>query len=119
MRIAVLFDNFGPYHIARLAAASREFELLGVEVARRSAEYSWTPTYGTNGFRRETLVEQDTSDRADRRAIAGRLETVLSSFSPTVLAIPGWSSRAALLALRWRIKNGVPAALMSERQLID
>ncbi len=44
MRIAVLFDNFGPYHVARLAAASKVGDLLGIEVSGRSAEYAWNPT---------------------------------------------------------------------------
>jgi 1,2-diacylglycerol 3-alpha-glucosyltransferase len=119
MRIAVLFDNFGPYHIARLAAAGRECEILGVEAARKSEEYAWKPTSGAAGFRRETLAKQGTSAGADDTVLSARLDEVLSSFLPCALAIPGWSSRLACLALRWCLSHGVPAVLMSESQSID
>jgi glycosyltransferase involved in cell wall biosynthesis len=119
MRIAVLFDSFGPYHIARLVAASRKCEILGVEVARRSRDYPWVPTNGAIGFRREVLVEHGTSDEADRRVLSARLDEVLSSFNPSVFAIPGWSNPTSCMALRWCIRRGVPAVLMSESQLID
>jgi len=41
MKIAIIFDNFGPYHLARLHAAASVTELLAVEVAASSAEYAW------------------------------------------------------------------------------
>ncbi len=119
MRIAVIFDSFGPYHIARLAAASRRAEILGVEVARQSKDYSWAPINGSVGFRRETLLENGTSDRADNRIVSERLWKVLSAFCPDAVAIPGWSSRAAFLALHWCLRRGIAAVLMSESQAID
>ena len=41
MKVAILFDNFGPYHLARLRAAASVAELLAGEVAATSAEYAW------------------------------------------------------------------------------
>src|ERR1035437_3826292 len=41
MKIAIIFDNFGPYHLARLGAAAQVCELMAVEVATSSAEYAW------------------------------------------------------------------------------
>jgi glycosyltransferase involved in cell wall biosynthesis len=41
VRTTVIFDNFGPYHLARLRAAASVTELLAVEVAASSAEYAW------------------------------------------------------------------------------
>ena len=41
MKIAVCFDNFGPYHLARLRAAASVCDLLAVQVAVDSAEYAW------------------------------------------------------------------------------
>ncbi len=119
MRIAVLFDNFGPYHVARLAAASKVGDLLGIEVSGRSAEYAWNPTREAPGFQRETLLERITSEGQDRGLLAGRMSRVLTAFRPEVVAVPGWSSRAAILALGWCLRERVPAILMSESQAID
>jgi glycosyltransferase involved in cell wall biosynthesis len=41
MKIAIIFDNFGPYHLARLGAAAQVCELMAMEVATSSAEYAW------------------------------------------------------------------------------
>lgn len=120
MRIAVIFDNFGPYHLARLVAASRRCELLGIEVVARSAEYGWAPSLESTSFRRETLVTETDSAKAGRSAgLARHLEEVLCSFEPAAVAIPGWSSRAAFLSLHWCIRKHVPAIVMSESQAND
>lgn len=119
MRIAVLFDNFGPYHVARLSAAARMCELLGIEVAGRSAEYDWAPVREATGFEREVLVKAATSTSVKRKVLAERVDEVLSSFRPEAVAVPGWSSLAAFLALRWCIRRRIPAILMSESQAID
>jgi len=119
MRIAVIFDNFGPYHLARLSAASERCELLGIEVARRSADYGWHAAAAIAGFRRTVLIEQGTRQGMDRDLLAARLHAVLSTFRPEVVAIPGWSFVEAILALRWCVRNRVPVILMSESQEID
>jgi 1,2-diacylglycerol 3-alpha-glucosyltransferase len=41
VKTAVIFDNFGPYHLARLWASTNISELMAVEVAASSAEYAW------------------------------------------------------------------------------
>ncbi|HTL17207.1 MAG TPA: hypothetical protein VL793_08220, partial [Patescibacteria group bacterium] len=43
MKIAVLFDHFGPYHRARLRAASGVCELLAIQARNRSRDYQWEP----------------------------------------------------------------------------
>ena len=45
-RVAVIFHRFGPYHVARLAAAARVFDLLAVEEAAESSEYAWDAVGG-------------------------------------------------------------------------
>ncbi len=119
MKIAVLFDNFGPHHVARLAAAAKLCDLLAIEVVGRSAEYAWTPAPESPGFQRVTLVKKMTRGAAYGKVLSTRLNEVLSSFRPDVIAIPGWSSGAALRALEWSIRQGVPSVLMSDIQAID
>src|SRR5437588_7716138 len=56
MKLAVLFDNLGPYHIARLTALGSQCDLLAVEQHANSAEYDWWPSAQVP-FRRVTLFE--------------------------------------------------------------
>src|SRR5438046_3176434 len=41
MTAAVLFHRFGPYHLARLAAAGRRGVVTGIEVSAVTREYAW------------------------------------------------------------------------------
>lgn len=108
MNITVIFDNLGPYHLARLSALARLCDLTAIEVRERSQEYGWGPTADA-AFRRVTL-EAPTTNELCRQ---------LDSVAPDVVFIPGWSSPAALAALGWCRRRGVPGVMMSDSQRID
>ena len=43
MKIAAMFDMFGPYHLSRLNALGARHTTLGIEIAARSGTYDWEP----------------------------------------------------------------------------
>ena len=115
MRLAVLFDHLGPYHRARLAAAAKNAKILALEVRGRSQEYAWDPSESADGFDRITLLSEN--------SLPGDLSTslgnALDSFGPDVVVIPGWSGRAAFLAMSWCVRRRIPAVVMSESTAHD
>jgi glycosyltransferase involved in cell wall biosynthesis len=119
MKLAVLFDNFGPYHIARLNASSAEADVLGVEFAAESGDYSWLRTSAAVRFRRCTLFADGPSHECSTQVLRARLHQSLRDFRPDVVAIPGWSGRLAFEALAWCRRNSVPAIAMSESTAAD
>jgi glycosyltransferase involved in cell wall biosynthesis len=127
VKIIVIFDNFGPYHFARLQAAARVCELMAVEVAASSAEYAWDrrnpsggepagngESAGARKLRFVTLLEQGTSREVQQPELVRKLNLALDDFRPQVVFVPGWSCRAALAALAWCGRRQVPAVSMSE-----
>jgi 1,2-diacylglycerol 3-alpha-glucosyltransferase len=112
--VAIIFDNFGPYHLARLRAASAVCDLLAIEVAGKSAVYAWHDQPGACDFRRVTLVEQGTSADVARGELIGRLEIALDECKPAVVVIPGWASPACWGAMRWCLAYGVPMVCLSD-----
>lgn len=114
MRLAVLFDNFGPYHRARLQAASAGVELVAVQTARQSAEYAWQAADLAAAFRVVTLFDSRTSRQVTTSELSARISSCLAQLKPDVVAIPGWSSKAAFAALGWCLLNRVPVVAMSE-----
>jgi L-malate glycosyltransferase len=55
-RIAFVWENFGPLHVDRCEAVmSRGFEVIGIELASRSATYEWVPV--TTKFKKLTLFD--------------------------------------------------------------
>jgi hypothetical protein len=102
MRAAVIFDHLGPYHRARLQAAARRVELKAIELAGASADYPWArPTDNEATFEAATLFEKSVSSQVSLRRLASALESALTKTRPEAVLIPGWSSPAALSALRW------------------
>jgi len=118
LRIAILFDNFGPYHLARLNAASEIATVLGIEIHARSREYGWQPGTAPRSFESVTLSES-ASGEAPMLEQVTRLESALDCFSPQCVFVPGWSARYALWALWWCRSHNVPVVLMSETMRRD
>jgi glycosyltransferase involved in cell wall biosynthesis len=117
--VALIFDNFGPYHLARLRAASCVCDLLAIEVARRSATYAWDSAREAGPFRRETLVGEGTSAGVSPGEISRRLTQVLDRSRPAVVVVPGWASPAAWAAMRWSVRHGVAMVCLSESTAWD
>lgn len=113
MRIAVLFDNFGPYHMARLRSVADRCETLGVEFHARSQEYAWEAAE-RKGLNIVTLSHGPAGEQGREPSLAEALATELSTFRPDVVAVPGWSSPGALQAVQWCGRTGTPAVLMAE-----
>lgn len=117
--VAIIFDNFGPYHIARLQAAAVACDLMAIEVAGASATYSWENNATAGTFKRVTLIEQGTSADVGRSELVRRLEQALNQFKPGVVVVPGWASPAAWGAMHWCLRNRVPMVCMSESTAWD
>jgi 1,2-diacylglycerol 3-alpha-glucosyltransferase len=114
VKIAVLFDMLGPYHVARLEALGVADSVVAVEIAARSGIYGWTPIDNARSFERETLFDIDDSAHLDDRTIHRVIFETLDRHRPEVVFIPGWSARAALAALRWCLVRRRPSVVMSE-----
>lgn len=115
MKIALLFDHFGPYHLARLRGATAHAEVLGLEFRGRSRDYAWEV-----GKRDDvSLVTVETAGPHHFRSIKGKLAAALEAFNPDAVAVPGWSSSGALQALQWCLGRQVPTVLMTESCLHD
>ena len=108
MNLTVIFDNLGPYHIARLEALAQHADLTAIELRGRSRDYGWAPVAEVP-FRRVTLD----------KPTPGALCAALDRARPQVVFVPGWASAGALAALGWCRRNGVPAIVMSASQAID
>lgn len=113
-KVTVIFDNLGPYHIARMDALNRVCDLTVIELHAASSEYDWFPS-STVPFRRVTLAVP-TQGRDGGTDV---LSTALRTSQPDAVLIPGWSSKAAIQALLWARRQQVPAILMSDSQATD
>jgi len=112
-RVAILFDNFGPYHLTRLRAAAGVCEVLAVEFGSSSSEYEWKASEST-GLKRVALNDRGPSHDLSPEEFQTRLFKVLDEYQPDVLVVPGWGYRGALIGLQWGALHHVPIICMSE-----
>jgi len=113
-RIAILFDNFGPYHLARLRAVAGLHDLLAIQFGEKSRDYAWEAGREAEAFQIRTINPDGSGAELSRNEFASRLAGALSSFGPDVVFVPGWGFRGALLAIAWCVNNRCPFVVMSE-----
>jgi 1,2-diacylglycerol 3-alpha-glucosyltransferase len=109
-RVAVIFENIGPYHAARLNSLSKLCHLTVIELRSKSQDYSWSAVSNVE-FNRISLGVGTEG--------ALSLEKSLDDAQPDVLFVPGWGTRDAIMALLWADTSGVPVIIMSDSQHHD
>ncbi len=114
MKVVVLFDRFGPYHIARLEAAAKYLNVFAIEISGETSEYQWNRVESQKQINRTTLFENKETKEIPFKVVQEVLCKKLKSIQPDVVAINGWADRTALISLDWCLNNKVPAILMSE-----
>ncbi len=120
--ILLIWANFGPYHLARLAAAQDAGRLAGLEVgglelAARETAYAWQVPVKPSSL--TTLFPHQTVEEISPLAYIARTWGALQRLQPEVLAISGYTHPAMLTALAWADLHGKIAILMSESKADD
>jgi 1,2-diacylglycerol 3-alpha-glucosyltransferase len=110
--IVVIWHRFGPYHLARLAACARIFEVVGIEMSGSDLTYAWKSENGPVPYPRHTLYPDVDCNTVDNRLVADRITSQLDELRPAAVAIPSWGSPYSLAALAWCLRTATPAVVM-------
>ena len=119
MHFAIIFQRFGPYHHARLAAASKLGRLTAIEMGALDKTYAWRSEPQSDQFEHIILFRDRDIQDVSGKHVLKVLANTLDELQPDVVAVPGWGSHYALAALWWCMKNNVPAVMMSESTAHD
>jgi 1,2-diacylglycerol 3-alpha-glucosyltransferase len=117
VHIALLFTNFGPYHVARASKLSqnlalKEWTMTAIELARFEEEYKWETEVSSAPFALLSVTQKQL-EQVPVNQIAWQLCQGLSNLKPDVLVIAGYSRLAMLAALGWALWHGKAVVLMS------
>ena len=121
MKIAVLFNQLGPYHYARLNALGKQVRLYGIEFFSKSDLYEWDST-GLDiqsSFIKRTLFHVDDPSTISNLSLKRKIFETLEDVAPDAVAINGWSEAGAFAALKWCLLRKKPAIAMSESTEFD
>jgi 1,2-diacylglycerol 3-alpha-glucosyltransferase len=124
MKIAVLFINYGPYHVARvnaLGVLSKDYhEVIAIEIAAKEETYAWKrppipATFSLITLFPDSKVYEDIPTLKEMAATWKCLNRV----HPDVVAICGYRNPAMLSALLWSNINRKIAIFMNDSKKDD
>ncbi|MEA3188606.1 MAG: hypothetical protein QOD99_2436 [Chthoniobacter sp.] len=120
MHLAVIFENIGGYHAARLRAAQTECEkegwrLTAIQITCAQGEHPW----GGIDAQPFQIVSLDDPARSNGQQTGAAMTCALDELRPDAVAIPGWGFDYSRAALRWSRRRHVAAILMSESKEDD
>lgn len=116
--VAVLFQRFGPYHNARLAAAAQRLPICGIELVTKDLTYAWVPEPAATEYSQRTVFPGRVGKPVGCRMV-GPIIRVMEAVRPAVLVLPGWQASETLICLAWAARLGVPVVLMADSQEVD
>ena len=121
--VAIHWPRFGPYHLARMRAATRLLgnagvEVVGLEIASRDNVYSWKEEAAHDTVKRVVFPGRAYEEIARGEMWRG-ISATLSKMRCDAIAINGYSSPDACSILLWRRLHGLPAILMTESKADD
>jgi 1,2-diacylglycerol 3-alpha-glucosyltransferase len=116
--IAIIFTNYGPYHIERIAAVHQQFQkkgwdIVAIELARHEAEYAWQTSVDLLPFPMISVLPDRILETVKLHQLLPLVYRSLSKANPDVLAIAGYGRPAMLAILFWSIWKRRPAILLS------
>lgn len=113
-RVAVFFNNFGPYHVARLDSAARLLDVIAVEVTDKSVNYNWSKSTFPGSFNHVPLGALGALNKITWSDYHRLFDEKLGPLNPNVVAVCGWASLADIAAADWAARRGIPVIVMSD-----
>lgn len=114
--IVLVFDNFGPYHLARAQALAELIDVVCIQLTPRSATYSWNGSNISSGLKLISVFQEfERNPFKIHKAVNDSL--VLAN--PKLVLIPGWSSDLAHSCIRWSLRARCRMIVMSASQAQD
>ncbi|NEQ84756.1 MAG: hexosyltransferase, partial [Moorea sp. SIO2I5] len=124
LKIAVLFTNYGPYHIARVSALHEHchqicWNVIGIELARSEAEYAWKANLNNITFPLISIVKDRQREEVKFYQLLPKLYSTLRKVEPDVVVIAGYFGSAMIATLVWSLWHGKLPILLSETTETD
>lgn len=116
--VALIFNNYGPYHFARSNAAHHRFDQIGwqlhaIELSRSDTDYAWKAAIEQSDCPFVTVIQDQSLQSVKLTQLIPAVYETLSRINPDVIAIAGYFQPGMLAALSWSRLNCKPAILLS------
>jgi glycosyltransferase involved in cell wall biosynthesis len=121
--VALCWAQFAPYHVDRLEAAAVRLgdrvRLTGIQTARASAAYAWTPSPPGTGYRQLTLVPDRPLEAVGEAERLRRLLAALAAVRADTVVLCNYDRPHVLAAAFWLRARGRHVLLMADAKADD
>lgn len=119
IKIAIIFTNYGPYHISRVSSLNEcciqnGWEVVGIEMSRQETTYEWQTNIRDLPFKLVSIIETQPWTEVGFQILFAKLNTELLRINPDIIAIAGYSEIGMLFALFWSRLHRKKSILLSE-----
>ena len=124
MKIAVLFANFGPYHLARFGSFQKYchqlgWQAVGIELARQEIEYPWETEISLFSHSIISVIKEQKLEQTRGTLLVKKLIETLNQINPDIVAISGYARPTMLASLLWSLWHKKQTILFSESKEDD
>jgi glycosyltransferase involved in cell wall biosynthesis len=111
--VAVVFHHIGPYHHARLNAATEKLAVIGFEWSAKGYD-AWGAATTPARYRKVSLFPEATDHCPDKAELRRAFSSALEEMKPDVVAVNGWNNFGSVIAANCCVRRRIPMVVMSE-----
>jgi 1,2-diacylglycerol 3-alpha-glucosyltransferase len=111
--IAVVFHHIGPYHHARLNAATEKLSVIGFEWSAKE-HYAWGARVSPPRYHKVSLFPEAAENYPGNAQLRRAFYSALEQANPDVVTVNGWNDFGSLAAASICVRSGIPMVVMSE-----
>ena len=111
--VAVVFHHIGPYHHARLNAATDKLSVIGFEWSAKGYD-QWGAPDSAGRYQKISFFREATEDHPQKSDLRRAFWSALEQTNPDVVAVNGWNNFGSLVAANCCLHRGIPMVVMSE-----
>ncbi|NEZ59936.1 glycosyltransferase [Adonisia turfae] len=123
-RIAILFANYGPYHLSRLEGFFKlckkiRWEVIPLELTRSGISYEWKTQINNNSTPILSVLGERSLEQVSFHDLLRKLFLNLHKIQPDIVAIAGYSRPSIFAVFLWCKLHKVSTILLSESKEDD
>ena len=111
--VAVIFHHIGPYHQARLNAATDRLSVTGIEWSAEGYD-TWGVPDSAARYQKISLFPEATDHHPQKSDLRRAFWSALEQTNPDVVAVNGWNNFGSLITADCCVRRAIPMIVMSE-----
>ncbi len=111
--VAVAFHHIGPYHHARLNAATDKLSVIGFEWSAKGYD-AWGAPDSAARYQKISLFPEATDHHPQKSDLRRAFWSALEQTNPDVVAVNGWNNFGSLITADCCVRRAIPMIVMSE-----